>query len=379
MLKIEKIMLEMKNAVKESKDLQVIKKDLIERALEILKDVSASEIEAKRNFMQVDFPVATPLNNPLGKIHAKVDMHDYIVVATDGSEIPINFDFPLYYYVINIGEIVIKYGDAPYFFANSVPQIFYKEKDLFADIGEQKLMIKGELLDSKMLLEESISLSSLLETIKNENIPIISLLDGTLIQWEVKERNEQFKQEFINRFQLLFQKSQELNIPIAGYISGSRSRDVVGIVKLQITNSEKKTNNEDIKQFDILQDTDIFGRLLQNGERSILFRSNAPILRYYAAPIFFFYLNVGSEIVRVEIPAFVAADKQKIDLLHKLLLSQAEKGMGYPVALKEAHEQAVIHNHEKSSMRQIFSELLQKEGISIQENYKSLFKKMRGI
>ncbi len=365
MLKIEKIMPEMKNAVRESKDLQVIKKDLVERALEILKDVSASDIEAKRNFMHVDFPVATPLNNPLGKIHARADMRDYIVVATDGSEIPINFDFPLYYYVVNIGEIIIKYGDAPYFFANSVPQIFYKEKDLFADIGEQKLMIKGELLDSKMLLEESISLSS--------------LLDGTLILWEVKERNEQFKQEFINRFQLLFQRSQELNIPIAGYISGFHSKDVIGIVELQITNSEKKANNEDVKQFDILQDTDIFRKLLKNGERSILFRSNAPILRYYAAPIFFFYLNVGSEIVRVEIPAFVAHDKQKIDLLHKLLLSQAEKGMGYPVALKEAHEQAVIHTYEKSSMQQIFNELLQKEGISIQENYKSLFKKMRGI
>ena len=268
---------------------------------------------------------------------------------------------------------------APYFFANSVPKIFYKEKDLFVDIGKQKVMIKGELLDSKMLLEESISLSSLLGMTKNENTPIISLLDGTLIQWEVKERNEQFKQKFINRFQLLFQKSQELNIPIAGYISGSRSQDVIGIVKLQIANSEKNANNEDIKQFDILRDTDIFSRLLKNGERSILFKSNAPILRYYTAPIFFFYLNVGSEIARVEIPAFVAQDKQKIDLLHKLLLSQAEKGMGYPVALKEAHEQAVIHNHEKSSLRQIFSELLQKEGVSIQENYKSLFKKMRGI
>ncbi|MEA3312874.1 MAG: DNA double-strand break repair nuclease NurA [Caldisericota bacterium] len=379
MLKIEKILPEMKNAVKESKDLQVIKKDLIERALEILKDVSASEIEIKRNFMHVNFPVATPLSNPLDKIHADVDMQDYIVVATDGSEIPIDFDFPLYYYVVNIGEISIKYGDTPYFFANSVPKMFYTEKDLFVDMGGQKMMIKGEVLDSKMLLEESISLSSLLEKTKNENIPVISLLDGTLIQWEVKDRNEQFKQEFINRFQLLFQKSQELNIPTAGYISGSRSKDVTGIVKLQITSSEKKTSNEDVKQFDILQDTDIFGRLLKSGERSALFRSNAPILRYYTAPIFFFYFNVGSEIARVEIPAFIAHDKQKIDLLHKLLLSQTEKGMGYPVALKEAHEQAVIHAYEKSALRQIFSELLQKDGISIQENNKSFFKKMRGI
>jgi len=379
MLIIEKIMTEMKEAVKECKELQKTKEDLVSEALETLKQVTPKEIEKKRNFVPTDLAIATPLDKPINTTFQKQDIKDYIAIATDGSEIPIDFDFPLYYYVINIGKVAIKYGKNSYFSSNSMPKIFYKEKDLSSNVGGESLLIKGELLDSKMLLEESIALSDALESVKNDNLPKISLIDGTLIQWEIGGRSEEFKQEFVDRFQLLFKKNEELNIPIAGYISGSQSREIIGIVKLQRINESSDLNSEDIKKFNVLQDTDIFNRMLKKGERSVLFRSNAPILRYYKAPVYFFYLNVGSEIARVEIPQFVAQDNEKTIFLHKLLLSQAKKGMGYPVALKEAHEQAVIHNREKSSLRQIFSELLVKEGVSITENYKSLFKQIRGI
>ena len=374
---IEKMMPEMKNAVKESKELQKAKENLIEEVIKILKRVLPGEIEKKRNLTSIDFPVATPLGKPINRIFCKQDIKDYIAAATDGSEIPIDFDFPLYYYVINIGKVIIKYGKDSFFFSDSIPKIFYKEKDLFSNVGRESLIVKGELLESKMLLQESIALSDVLESVKNDKLPKVSLIDGTLIQWEVKGRNEEFKQEFIDRFQLLFEKSKKLDIPVAGYISGSHSKEIVGIVKLQCLN--EGMNSKEIKKFDILQDVEIFHRLLKKGERSVLFRSNAPILRYYKAPVYFFYLNVGKEIARVEIPQFVMQSDEKMELLHKLLLSQAEKGMGYPVALKEAHEQAVIHNGEKSSVRQIFIELLNKEGISSKENYKSLFKQTRDI
>lgn len=377
MLIIEKIIPEMKNAVKESKELQKAKEDLIDKAIEVLRNVEPNDIDKKIDFMHLDFPVATPLNKPTNRIFTEQDIKDYIAVATDGSEIPIDFDFPLYYYVINIGKVIIKYGKDSYFFADSVPKIFYKEEDLFSTVGGENLIVKGELLESKMLLQESIALSDMLESIKDDELPKLSLIDGTLIQWEVKGRNENFKQEFINRFQGLFEKSKKLNIPVAGYISGSHSKEIVGIVKLQYIN--ENSSDKDVKKFNILQDVDIFGRLLKKGERSVLFKSNAPILHYYKAPIYFFYLNVGKEIARVEIPQFVMQSNKKMELLHKLLLSQAEKGRGYPVVLKEAHEQAVIHNGEKSSVREIFTDLLNREGTSSKINYKSLFKQTRNI
>ena len=56
----------------------------------------------------------------------------------------------------------------------------------------------------------------------------------------------------------------------------------------------------------------------------------------------FFYMDVGAEIVRIEIPAWIARDEQKINTVAQIILNQSIKGRGYPVALAEAHEQAVV-------------------------------------
>ncbi len=49
--------------------------------------------------------------------------------------------------------------------------------------------------------------------------------------------------------------------------------------------------------------------------------------------IVFFYLHVGTEIVRVEVPQWVAASSMLLDQVHAVAYDQAQKGMGYPIAL----------------------------------------------
>jgi len=45
---------------------------------------------------------------------------------------------------------------------------------------------------------------------------------------------------------------------------------------------------------------------------------------------------------RIEIPQWVAQDEKRLNLVHTLVLDQCKRGQGYPVALGEAHEKAVI-------------------------------------
>ncbi len=68
----------------------------------------------------------------------------------------------------------------------------------------------------------------------------------------------------------------------------------------------------------------------------------------------FYYLNVGEEIARVEVPRWVAQDETLLALGHSLILDQCRRGQGYPVAISEAHEQAVLNGND----RQIFKDLL---------------------
>jgi hypothetical protein len=377
MLIFEKILTDVQKITQEKAKSIELKETVARQAISILKKVKPHDFD-NINFSRFSYFVGTPMGKPTEKMAAENNFKEYIAIAADGSEIPIDSDFFFLYYVINVGIIAIKYGKDAFFSADSIPEIFYKDNDLYEEVEGRKLLVKGELLESKMLLKESIALSEAIEEFYNENVPLVSLIDGTLIQWEIKSRSDSFKRMFIEKFESLFKKSKELNSPVAGYISGSHSKDVVGLVKIAALLKEKWSET-DIEKFNILEDTDIFARLLKRGERSALFKSNIPILSFYNEPIYFFYLNVGPEVARIELPSFVAKNESKISLLHELILNQAEKGKGYPVVLREAHEQAVIKNSEKMALQEMFIEQLAQKGIIFNENYKLLFKKIRGI
>jgi len=42
------------------------------------------------------------------------------------------------------------------------------------------------------------------------------------------------------------------------------------------------------------------------------------------------------------LPEWAALDEELLNLTHSLVLDQCRKGQGYPVALSESHEQAVV-------------------------------------
>jgi hypothetical protein len=104
-------------------------------------------------------------------------------------------------------------------------------------------------------------------------------------------------------------------------------------------------------------DAMVFRSLLEPGQRSARFRSHAKISSVYAAPIDFVYLNVDREIARLEFPAWVTP--RGLAHLTGAVLDQCAKGLGYPVALAEAHEQAVV----KAADRRAFLDLARRQGV----------------
>jgi len=376
MLIFEKLLPEINSIVKEKIGLKHIKESIIKEAADILVKIEKDKISTV-DISAFPYFVAFPEENPSKRTFLENDISDYIAVATDGSEIPIDPDFIFPYYLINIGTVVIGYGQNAFFHPDSRPKIYYKENELFEEVNGRRLFVRGELLEAKMLLEESIALSKAIEEFYKDDIPMLSLIDGTLIQWEIQNRSDEFKKLFVERFENLFKKSKEKNLPIAGYVSGSHSKDVIGLIKVAALLIFKYSKKE-IEKFDQLEDADVFEYLLKSGERSAIFKSNVPILQFYENPVYFFYLK-QREVVRIEIPAFVFENKELLETTHKLLLSQMEKGSGYPVVLREAHEQAVVTNGDKNALNQLFCEMFAKNGEECIENLKALSKRKRGI
>ncbi len=376
MLIFEKILPEISGIVKEKIGLKHIKESIVKEAADILIKVEKQKISTI-DVSAFPYFVAFPEEEPSNKFFLESDASDYVVAATDGSEIPIDPDFIFPYYLINIGIAAIGYGQNAFFYSDSRPKIYYKDNDLYEEVNGRKLVVRGELLEAKMLLGESIALAQVIEEFYRDNLSMLSLIDGTLIQWEIKNRSDDFKKLFVERFENLFKKSKEKNLPIAGYVSGSHSKDVIGLIKVAALTIFKYSKKE-VEKFDQLEDVDVFEYLLKNGERSAVFKSNVPILQFYENPVYFFYLK-QREVVRIEIPGFVFENKKVLEIMHKLLLSQMEKGNGYPVVLREAHEQAVVTNSDKSALDRLFCEMFAKNGEECTENLKALSKRKRGI
>jgi hypothetical protein len=207
----------------------------------------------------------------------------------------------------------------------------------------------------------------------------LALMDGPLIAWplgwlEPRTRRE----EAVRRFLEALKVGQELKFPVAGYISRTRSADVVRM--LQFTLCEAAATEG---RFCPACETALRGRsdplappcfaaiegvidiqlmaalLCERGARSAVFESNNPILgKLYGEHrrIGFFFLNAGLEIARVEVPEWVWSDPARLAAVHAAVYSQIRLGMGYPIALSEAHEQAVVRAPE----RQAFYELLRR-------------------
>ena len=101
--------------------------------------------------------------------------------------------------------------------------------------------------------------------------------------------------------------------------------------------------------------------------------------KYKDHQICFFYINVGNdEIARIEIPRWVADNEDNLNLVHFLIYDQVQKGMGYPITIQEAHNQAVVKNADRMQFYSILSRKMINNNIKVALSNKEI-KKRGGI
>ncbi|NES84384.1 MAG: DNA double-strand break repair nuclease NurA [Moorea sp. SIO2B7] len=143
-----------------------------------------------------------------------------------------------------------------------------------------------------------------------------------------------------------------------GYLSASRSIEAVNFLRFQscpydtpncVVNCSAIVDHTPCQVVDPLRDTTLWGHTLEPGQRGPLWRSNSRILNLYddAQRVYFCYVNVGTEIARIEVPAWVVEYSALFEQSLSIMLGQVHKGYGYPIALSEAHNQAVVRGGDR--------------------------------
>jgi hypothetical protein len=318
---------------------------------------------------------------------------EFTVIATDGSHIDVDRHQPTRCYLINIGAAILQYGVSPDAFLDSFPQLYFGAEDLvIAPNKGREQPVEGVLLGIKRSVEEGKHLAKLAAELLPGSVSL-ALLDGSLILWGLEAYPEFVTEELLNKgfipsLEAIRKLNKEKKVALASYISFPRSTDVVNVLRVALCPHEIPDcdrycpiRTKDCDKVAGIQDRELFSDLLEVGERSALFISQSSIVQkhYGEHRVYFFYLRVDGEIARVEIPQWVAEDEGLLNLAHSLVLDQCQRGLGYPVALSEAHEQAVVTTADKEEFWQLVASLMVAEKLPTPTSAKSFSKRTRWV
>jgi hypothetical protein len=316
------------------------------------------------------------------------------VSATDGSQIFPDGHEISSCFLINIGYVLLHYGSGERPLLNSKPQLFSGEEDLFKQEGllaaweDRQVGVNREFIGFRRSLLELTELAELSAASVEEGHPTMALADGTLIFWNLEGMPVNFRNSYLDRAKAAFDLLRAKGVPIASYISRPRSRDLinslrVGMCPLEAADCDHcpwKGGELPCSPPARLVDATLMRSVLQAGERSAMFSSRSKILEQYGDHrISFFYLHAGDEMARVEVPHWVAADKEMVDTVHAVVEDQIRKGDGYPVSLTEAHEQAVVRGAERESFYRFLRDTFIMNDIDASFSAKSLKKRMPAV
>ena len=280
----------------------------------------------------------------------------YVAFSVDGSQIYPDRHNVLSCFLINTGSVVL-----PYSMENKRVQLF-SNPTVFAEVDENQQAFTTDGVNCKRQELELRAGLELGKRVKNEYVDVTSLLlfDGSLIFWHLSSKEIEVRDRFLNAYLALLDELYQEKIVTCWYISMPKSKELMSLVRLYLCDFDV-AQKELYESVDSVVDSGIMYSVLEPYTRSIVFSNHSSISLYYPAHLrpFFFYLHTGNEIGRVEVPAWIAQDESAIDMIARLVIDQCIKGGGYPVALAEAHEQAVV----KGPDREFFYHFLQKMGM----------------
>ncbi|MBV9893995.1 MAG: DNA double-strand break repair nuclease NurA [Chloroflexi bacterium] len=337
----------------------------------------------------------------------------YTALATDGAEIdPDRHGGSGEFYLINVGRVRIPYGQPERDVElRSVSSLGYTDEDLFiVDPRDPRRQVpmRDRHLDALRTVEELRALADLAESevgarnIRAEDAssgqevsvrkataaqsaPAIALVDGTLLFSVLEERPRDFlRTRFYTDFVHQLERLRRAHVPVAAYASRSRGIDLIHLFRAVCGSTPlvcEVCSGAHACAMRGLNDAQLLGRWLDRWDRTGLFRvrSNVHDPYYGGHRVYFFLVNTGDEIARVEIPEWVARDQASVALVHAILVDQCAKGFGYPAVLARADDRAVISLGDRDVLDTLVQQELARQGVVARPSAKLSRKQVRTV
>jgi hypothetical protein len=286
------------------------------------------------------------------------------LIAADGSQIFHDRHAEVDYCLVNTGAIWMRYGSKEAPTTSIKSQLIYA--DALEDMTDERLSLQRDLAERMRLLE-----------LASEATPrVITLTDGPLELWTTTLEEGRLSGEFKKSLDIylgVLHGLCDFNVTTAGYVDKPGADLVVRLMEVAKAGPDDLPNMRNFRPFGGITDIQLYGDVLQPGDRSAVFAIQSRSAKSYQdqLALHFFYLNVGREdhpyLARVEIPAWVADDPSMLNGLHSILVSQCKMigARGYPYILHRAHETAVVSFEDKEQVTQMIVQELVRRGAQV--------------
>lgn len=351
--------------------------DLLELARQWLTEFADAGSTLQRSARKTH--TAIPTDEPLDAAHRPPSIPNrFTVAAADGSQIQPDRHGAVLYYLINIGSLVYRHGSGEAPEAKSESTLGYREEDLYED----GVPVSGNLLDICRDLGE---LKRLAEVCQREgSAPTVALVDGSIVLWVLRDRPAGARSTKVGAYLEQLERIRRSGGVVGGFISRPGYNEVTQLLHLASLGGDTKKASERPNPLEHLPDRAVFATL-PPGARSSLFISPKEINQVdYARQgheVHVFYLNVAEEgqrpiIARVEVPAWVARDDDKLNLIHGATVAQARITGDYPYALARADELAYISSQERAALEDMVATALIRAGVQATPSPKAHYKRL---
>ncbi|MEM1253075.1 MAG: DNA double-strand break repair nuclease NurA [Cyanobacteria bacterium P01_H01_bin.21] len=351
---------------------------------------------------QLGFTAAEPVEPLDTRVNLTPAPEAHTVIATDGSQINPSHHEIAYCYLLNIGRVVLHYGQSRFPLLDSQPEVIYRPEDLYT--SRQWGIRTEEWMGYRRTVSEAVVLAELgadlqghrlsnqgkqskqLSFLQPPTVPILAMTDGSLIYWFLDQLPAPARDQILEPILAAWDQLRAAQVPTVGYLSASRSSEALNFLRLQScpydqpdcqNHCEGQTDGAPCQVFSPLRDVTLWSTLLEPGQRGPLFKSSADILQLYGDhQVYFCHVHVGSEIARVEFPEWVVNDRDLFNTALSLTLTQVQKGFGYPVSLAESHNQAVVRGGDRSRFFALLEQQMIRAGLqNVGTSYKEARKR----
>lgn len=331
---------------------------------------------------------------PVEPLHTAISIappdERHSVFATDGSQIAPSHHEIAYCYLINVGRVMLHYGQNRHPLLDSLPSVYYQSEDLYESRQwgirtEEWMGYRRAVLEAQILTEMA---GNWVKPPGAHFEPNLAMVDGSLIYWFLENLPTEARDRILSPILEAWEELREAKIPLMGYVSASRSIEGVNFLRLpacpyDTPNCYNHCGDQDLDHtpcqvFAPIRDATLWAELLEPGQRGTLFRSSLHVLHLYPETqwIYFCYVHVGTEIARVEMPAWVAEDPTMLNQALGIMLAQVSKGYGYPVALAESHNLAVIRGGDRVRFFALLEQQMIRAGLrNVATSYKEARKR----